>query len=113
MPLSRQAYRQTVEAMIKYYTKTGDNMKLNWAKGELNSLNAIPQYKYIVEATAAGPNLKAGKTIADADTLYDEAVRTEESGRFLFFIKDEGQAAAGAGQIQSIDKQIPDQRQNR
>jgi tetratricopeptide (TPR) repeat protein len=103
---SRLAYRQTVEAMIKYYTKTGDSMKLNWAKSELNLLNAIPQYKYIVEATVPGPNLKAAKTITDADTLYDEAVKLEESAQFLF-IKNEGQMRQALDKYSQLINKYP------
>jgi tetratricopeptide (TPR) repeat protein len=103
---SRQAYRQTVEAMIKYYTKTGDNVKLNWAKGELGSLNAIPQYKYIFEATAPGPDLKAGDTIADADTLYGGAVKLEESARFLF-LKNESQLRQAVDKYNKLINKYP------
>jgi tetratricopeptide (TPR) repeat protein len=103
---SRQAYRQIVEAMIKYYTKTGNNMKLNWAKSELNSLNAIPQNKYIVEATAPGSNLKAAKTIAEADTLYGEAVKLEESARFLF-LKNESQMRQALDKYNQLINKYP------
>ncbi|MGA2172713.1 MAG: hypothetical protein ABSG82_06860 [Sedimentisphaerales bacterium] len=107
LPLSRQAYRQSVETLIKYYTSTGNNIKLKWAQNEMSASNAIPQYKYIVEATAAGPNLKAGKTIADADTLYDDAVRTEEAGKFLFIITDEGLIRQALDKYEQMIKKYP------
>ena len=106
LSVSSHAYRQAIEAMIKYYTKTGDSMKLGWAKGELNSLNAIPQYKYIVEATAPGPNLKAGDTIADADTLYGEAVKLDESAGFLF-LKNDGQLRQAVDKYNQLINKYP------
>ena len=69
---SRQAYRQGVETMIKYYTKTGNNMKLTWAKKELAALNAIPQNKYIAETTAG-----TGKAAAAPGPTVDIAKASE------------------------------------
>jgi tetratricopeptide (TPR) repeat protein len=106
LPAIRQAYQQSVETLVKYYTKAGNNIKLKWAQNELSATKAIPQYKYIVEATVAGPNLKAGKTIADADTLYDEAVRTEESGQFLF-LKDESRLRQAVDKYNQLINKYP------
>ena len=35
---NRQAYRQGLELLNKYYTETGNNMKLAWAQSELEAL---------------------------------------------------------------------------
>ena len=32
--INRRAYQQGLELLIRYYTKTGNNMKLNWANEE-------------------------------------------------------------------------------
>ena len=73
--VNRQAYRQGLESLIRYYTKTGNNMKFKWAKDELAALDSIPQYKYIVEAEAAGANLRASSSIPEADDLYADALQ--------------------------------------
>ncbi len=81
----RQAYRKGLEVLAEYYEKTGNNMKLRWARKELVELNTIAQYKYIIEAEVAGPNLKASTAITAADLHYREAVQVEkEAGRFIF-----------------------------
>ncbi len=73
--VNRQAYRQGLKLLIGYYTKTGNNMKFNWAKNELAALDSIPQYKYIVEAEAARANLRASTSIPEADDLYEDALQ--------------------------------------
>ncbi len=89
MSINRLAYRQYLESLVAHYKKTGNNMKLKWAKDELKRLNKMPQYKYIIEASVAGPNLKAKSSITIADYMYDEAYRLEKRAKRLIFIKNE------------------------
>ena len=86
MALNRQAYRQGLELLIKYYTRMGNNMKLQWAKKELVGLDSVIQYNYIVEAETKA-NLKADTSISGADALYDEALQIEKKAGTLF-LKD-------------------------
>ncbi len=86
MALNRQAYRQGLELLIKYYTRMGNNMKLQWAKKELKGLDSVIQYNYIVEAETKA-NLKAKNSISEADALYDEALQIEKKAATLF-LKD-------------------------
>ena len=71
--VNRQAYRQGLEMLVGYYSKAGNNMKLQWARKELTAFNTMPKYKYIVEAGAAGPNLRPSAVVPEADALYYEA----------------------------------------
>lgn len=88
--VSRQTYRRGLEQLIQHYTKTGNNMKLTWAKEELKALDSMPKYNYVVEASMAGPNLKANKSIAEADYLYNDAVRLEQqAGQFMVYKDDD------------------------
>jgi len=89
MSINRLAYRQYLESLVAHYEKTGNNMQLGWAKSELKRLNKIPQYNYIIEASVAGPNLKARDSITIADYMYDEAFRLEKRAKRLILIKDE------------------------
>jgi len=83
MTTNRLAYRQYLESLVAHYEKTGDNMKLGWAEDELDRLNDMPQYNYIIEASVAGPNLKAKDSITIADYMYDEAYRLEKRAKML------------------------------
>jgi len=87
--LNRQAYRKGLELLVQYYTKTGNNMKLTWAKKELEALDTIPQYNYIVEASLAGPGLRASTRIPEAGDLYWAALQLEKKARGLVIIVDE------------------------
>ena len=81
--INRRAYQQGLELLIRYYTKTGNNMKLNWAKEELMSLDSIPQYKYIIEAEILDSDLRASTSIPEADDLYMDALELEDEARVL------------------------------
>ena len=70
---SRQAYKQGLELLVKYYSKTGDNQKLSWADKELKALNVIPQYDYIVPVVQP-KDYKATTSIPDADLLFEDAL---------------------------------------
>ena len=86
--VNRQAYRQGLELLIKYYTRTGNNMKFKWVKAELAALDSIPQYKYIVVAETAGANLRASTSIPEADDLYLDALDLEKEAGVLIFGKN-------------------------
>ncbi len=87
--LNRQAYRQGLELLINYYTRMGNNMKLQWAKKELADLESVIQYNYTIAGIFAGPRLKADTSIPEADALYEEALQIEKSAGPLPFLKDE------------------------
>jgi tetratricopeptide (TPR) repeat protein len=77
MSSNRQAYQRSLQALIQYYDASGNHEKTTWAREELNALDRIPQYRYIIEAHVMPANLKATASIAAADQLYDEAVKVE------------------------------------
>ena len=81
--INRRAYQQGLELLIRYYTKTGNNMKLNWAQKELTSLTSIPQYKYIIEAEILEANLRASTSIPEADALYRDGLSLEDEAKVL------------------------------
>ncbi|MGA1980398.1 MAG: hypothetical protein ABSG99_07565 [Sedimentisphaerales bacterium] len=107
MATSRLAYRQYLESLIAYYKKTGDNMKLRWAEDELDRLNDMPQYSYIIEASVAGPNLKAKDSINAANYLYDEAYRLEKAAKRLIVIVDENLLRVALDKYNQVIKQYP------
>jgi len=91
MAINRQAYRQGLELLAGYYTRTGNNMKLEWAKKELAALNTIPKYYYIIEANVAPANLKVSASIPDADDLYYDAQQLDKDAGTLPILKNENQ----------------------
>jgi tetratricopeptide (TPR) repeat protein len=90
MMVNRDAYRKGLEALADYYSRGGNNMKLNWAKKELEALDSMPHYRYVVDAALAGPNLKPTDSIPEADQLYREASDLEDRARSLGVLVDGG-----------------------
>ena len=101
MALNRQAYRQGLELLVKFYTRAGNDMKLQWAKKELKGLNSVPQYTYHIIADA---NLQANTSISSADTLYEEALQIEKKASTLFIKDDKRLRLALNKYLQLIEK---------
>jgi tetratricopeptide (TPR) repeat protein len=87
--VTRQAYRQSLETLVGYYTTRGDHMKLSWAKKELRAFDTMPKYKYIPDAEPAGPDLKASALIPEADRLFSQGEQLEKRAGPLPFGKNE------------------------
>lgn len=107
MSTNRQAYRNALKTMIKYYSDKGNNMKLGWAKDELKQLDDIPQYQYIIEAMVAPENLRATTSINEADYMYREAVRIEKDAGWLIIIKHEDNLRTALDIYNQIIKKHP------
>ncbi len=105
--INRRAYQQGLELLIRYYTKTGNNMKLNWAKKELMSLDSIPQYKYIIEAEILEANLRASLSIPEADDLYQDALRLEEEAKVLLIGKDDNKLREALDRYNRLIRNYP------
>jgi len=105
--VNRQAYREGLELLIKHYTRTGNNMKLVWAKEELAALDDMPQYKYIIEASVAGPNLKASTSITEANYMYHEGLRLEKKAGKLIVIKSKDLLRMALEQYNQLIKRHP------
>jgi tetratricopeptide (TPR) repeat protein len=86
--ITRRQYQKGLEVLIRYYTRTGNNMKLNWAKKELEALDSIPQYKYIIEAEILPSNLRATTSIPEADEMFEDAQKLEKEARALIIAKN-------------------------
>lgn len=107
MAMHRRAYRESLIALIKHYKNTGNYMKRQWAEKELEALDAIPQYDYIIEAGIAGPDLKATAEIPEADDLYYEALVLEDEAKKLIVIKNEELLRLALDRYNNLIKKYP------
>lgn len=105
--MNRNAYRQGLEVLIKYYIRTGNNMKMEWAQKELKALEAVPQYKYITQISVAGSNLEAKTSISEADALYDEAFQIEKKAGAMPFLKDENMLRMALNKYNELISKYP------
>jgi len=104
---NRQAYRQGLESLVEYYNKTGNNMKLKWAQKELARLDRAAQYRYIIEAEVAGAALKAKASIAEADELYAEAIKTYKKAKKLVLIIDNDKMRVALDKFNEVIRKYP------
>lgn len=107
MVLNRQSYRQSLALLVEYYMSSGNNMKLKWAKKELEALDSMPMYKYLVEAEAAGPDLKASTPISEADKLYGEALMLQRKAEQLILIKDDNLLRLALDKYNQVIRKYP------
>jgi tetratricopeptide (TPR) repeat protein len=68
----RTEYKQSLEALVDYYAKSGNNRKYNNAKNELHALNTMTQYDYFNVLIVQG--IEPTTQIPDADLLYESAM---------------------------------------
>jgi tetratricopeptide (TPR) repeat protein len=74
-------YQKSLEALVAYYSKTGNNEKQTWASNELKSLNTMVQYDYydIIDIPGHTPSTQ----IYDADLLYNDAMIEKQQAEKL------------------------------
>ena len=82
MVINRQAYQQGLEQLQAYYSRTGNNMKFEWARKELRSLKTMTKYTYIMGPTP-GEDYRATRQITSADDLWYRAQEYEKEARPL------------------------------
>jgi len=105
--VSRQSYKQGLEKLVDYYVKSGNNMKLNWAKEELNALNTSPQYRFVIQAEVAGPDLQATASIPGADVLYRDAMAYYTDGRPVVGFVNEGKLRLALERFNQLIAEYP------
>ncbi|UCG46768.1 MAG: tetratricopeptide repeat protein [Phycisphaerales bacterium] len=105
--VNRQAYRQGLLALVDYYTKTGNSMKLGWAKRELEALDTMPKYKYIIEADVVDAKLTPSVSIPEADQLYSEAVALQQEGEKMVVVKDDNKLRLALDKYNELIRRYP------
>jgi tetratricopeptide (TPR) repeat protein len=104
--VGRQAYRESLLQLAQYYRNSGNHMKLRWAQKELSALNTMPQYNYVIEAVAAGPDLRATTPITEADNLFLEGKELETKAGLLG-IKNKTQLRQALGKYNELIRRYP------
>jgi tetratricopeptide (TPR) repeat protein len=103
---ARQEYRQSLEMLVDYYARMGNNRQLEWAKSELSALKSMPQYSYIAD-TIPGPQLKATVVIPEADALFLQAKKLYDEGNELVVVKDRGMMRQAMGLYKELIRKYP------
>jgi len=109
MIANRQAYRRGLQALIQHYDAAGNHEKTVWAQQELDALDRIPMYRYIVEAEVFPATLKASERIPAADALYEEAEQIRRKAGILVpdLLKNEDTLRVALGKYGDLIRQYP------
>jgi len=70
----RTQYRRNLEKLHTYYGTHGYAAKEQWAKFELDRLNKVMPFRYVMDAEIPSSALRATDKIEEADALYEKAV---------------------------------------
>jgi tetratricopeptide (TPR) repeat protein len=107
LALNRQAYIESLQQLMNYYTATGNEANLKLAKREYANVMASPQFSYVVEAQVSGSDLRATASIPEADRLYEDAVTTEKRAYVGPVVIDEKMLRLAIGKYNQVIRQYP------
>lgn len=107
MAVSRQAYRQGLQMLEGYYARVGNNMKLQWARRELESLDTMTKYNYILGPEITQLSRTPIASIPEADSLYLEAEMFEKRAGPLPLLKDENSLRLALQRYNQLIKMHP------
>ena len=79
MAISRDGYEKGLEQLVGYYSRSGNNMKLEMARKELHSFKTILKYTYIMGPGAG--SYQATTPDVGADDLFYDAQELEKQAR--------------------------------
>ncbi|MBI9017609.1 MAG: hypothetical protein JEZ07_10155 [Phycisphaerae bacterium] len=85
----RENYQQQLGQLIDFYSQQGNHLKAQWASQELAALKMVPKREYLMIAEIAGPDLRPSDAIAEADSIYNEAVVLFNSAKGSLFSGDD------------------------
>jgi len=90
----RTHYIAALNDLREYYDAAGDQRKLDWCQKEITQMVRIKPRPYVQDAAIAEFDLRAARSISEADKLYDRAISWMQHGGY-------GQAAQTMPQVAS------------
>jgi tetratricopeptide (TPR) repeat protein len=99
---ARQEYRRSIEDLLKFYRSEGNAASQQWAQNELRAFEQVPHYIYVMPAIALSPDLEAVDDIAEANILYEEAMKLYKDAGAMFIVTDEGKLRAALNKFNQL-----------
>lgn len=106
MTINRQAYETGLKRLVTYYSNTGNNLKLEWARKELKSFNTMPKYVYIIGPTP-GLDYQATQPIATADDMFYRAQGLEKDAGPVIGMRDKNTLRLALREYEQLIKDYP------
>ena len=105
MAVSRQAYQKGLEQLRAYYSRTGNNMKLEWASNELRSYQLMTKYNYILGPTPG--EYQATDPVREADNLFYQAQAQERDAGLVIGFRDKNKLRLALQQYEQVIRDYP------
>ncbi|MCO6438866.1 MAG: hypothetical protein J5J06_17370 [Phycisphaerae bacterium] len=80
MVAHRQGYHRGLKRLERYYREHGDAQKANWAAYEMEGLQRVKAFRYLMEAEVASDKLRPTESIPEADALYEQGLKEMRRG---------------------------------
>ncbi|MHC4116568.1 MAG: tetratricopeptide repeat protein [Planctomycetota bacterium] len=104
MVVNRDAYKSSLELMIAYYNRTGNALKLERARTELQAFQLMTKYRYIDEVKLLAGELEATTPIPAADDLYYDGVEFEKKAGPIRGLRDKAKLRLALQKYQQLIK---------
>ncbi len=103
----RNEYRQSLVQLHEYYHSTGNVNNRRWAEHELQALDRVPHYRYLMVPEVASPELVAVNQIAQANALFKEAEKLYREAGGLLILTDEDKLRGALSRYNRIITEFP------
>lgn len=106
--LHRSMYEQLLRALVTFYSENGFDDKANLARTELNGLQSVKTYNYILDAELPVATLQPTDSIFEADQLYEEGLKLMDKGGHRVIIwYHEGTMKKALGKFKELIAKYP------
>ncbi|MBE0534462.1 MAG: hypothetical protein IH624_02250 [Phycisphaerae bacterium] len=103
----RNEYRQSLVELLRHYQMSADITKRQWAQHELEALDRVPHYRYLMTAEVLPPDLIASSDIEDANILFNEAMELYKQAGGLLIITDEDKLRGALNKFNQVIARFP------
>ena len=76
----RRQYLRTLRRLHDYYNAHGYTTKQHWTALELEGMNRVQKFRYLLDAEVASDDLRPEDRIAEADALYEQGLELMRRG---------------------------------
>ncbi len=104
---ARADYKRLLVLLNNWYLDNGYYEKAQWAAKEYADLKLVRTYPYLVEIEVQKTNLKPTDSVAEADKLYEEALKLYHEGQILPLVNDKKKLKEALDKFIMLIKKYP------
>lgn len=103
----RADYKRLLQLLRQWYLDNGYYQKSRWAARELDDLNHVKTYPYLMISEIQQEDLKPSNSIPEADALYQQAIKLYHEGQVLPFMNDKRKLKEALALFKELIKTYP------